>query len=606
MSHRVPSVIIALTALAAGSTTGCPETITVGPLPAEVAYFVVVEREGSTIVDATALQAADRATTIFGDLGRDLEIVGYAREPLEAWIAEFADGVIPDLAMTAAEGCIAMLPRPVWRAENNGGTSFTSADTADAPDLTAPWLQRCAPIDVDSVSVNVACESGECVRSKEQVGPCRVRVNLGDCNQPSATVLIRPDDTACIEPNDDRVCLQADPPLEAAASLRCNVDTGAELVNDCATEVLVARQPFLRTAAERDLFSLPTNFPEWVNAQFQIMRSRDLRRGPLLDVVALSDRVGVLGLPGEGTTIASTSCDQGPRPRAVHIFDLLSLDITQTTAALPCAEHLVAAPGGQGFIYVALTPANGTWSIARTDADGRLVAEAPLPLSPPERVQDLISAADDSGQVYALVLSSSVSESSGATILAIDGQSLEVTGTTVENGRFSVLAAFASGELLLGSQTDGNIELLRGPFDDPSRDRIPYIPMNPFGERRVIGLAPAGNGLDAAVVISGNQSLSIGWGPATPGTAGPLDAELQPGPVVPWPAHPGQVLVGGLIIDSPISGFVQAFDVPSARWRPGPVITGVSAVTSIATHPSGDVYALQGWAGRLLRLTPEP
>ncbi len=583
--------------------TACPETVSLPPVPPEVAYVAVVERSEGRVVDASVLRSTEDSVTFFGLLDRDLAVIGYGAEPISSWLEQWFAGSLPSGELVPVAGCMAELPPPIWMATNDGGPTFAQTDAAAAPRLTAPWLtDRCPAFVPDQVTVNVACDSNPCLQSRRQLGPCRFEFDLSRCGQPPADVTVRPDGTACLADRDERRCAQSSPVLDAAASLVCQgvTDIG-DRFEACPTEVYLTPSPRLRIVAERGLVELSPNLPSWIDG-IPVLTTRDLRRGPLLDLVVSDDRVAVLGLPPQ-VDRSDASCENEERPRRLYLLEPLGLTVTSTVVVPSCAEHLVAAPTGAGFMFAHLERDADTWSVVRTDRTGGVIADVPVPLPANTRIQDLASTTDGSGRLLALAVAGRVGGSTQATLLHIDGESLQVVDTVVVDGRYTNLAAYPSGDLLLSSQRQDNIELLRGPFANPSQDREPFSPPEVLrADLRAIAMSPSGLGRDAVVAISGNQPLIIAWGPTTTAVAGPLDRNFQPSAVTAWPAQPGRVLIGGVTTDRPTRAIIHVFDGPSARLLPGPVLTGTSAATAFGIRRDGDIYALLGWSGRVLRL----
>ncbi len=602
--RRRASILGAVCALGA---VACPGTESIDRIPDDVAFVALLAVEDDRIVDASTIRPADEAITFFAPDDRDLMLVGYAESPLSAWIEQYIGTTdLPADRLRPADDCGPALPAPVWLARSTDGAPFTDGSADDAPRLTADWLtDRCPELDADDVSVNIGCTTSHCLDDRVKTGPCRFELDLSRCSQPTLEVLALPDGSACVTPTPRRTCSAGAPVLDPAASLSCSVQTdlGRE-INACVTEVYFTPQPFLQVVVDRRVVtSSATNVPGWAIArQSPIFDSDDLRRGPLLDIVAGTDRIAVLGLPPD-TVDGDARCGSGPRPRHLYVLDPATLAPLRNVVLPDCAAHLIADPIGAGFIYTHFDVGAGQWRIVRTDVNGDPTAAGSLPLAPGAFIQDLHPASGDTDRILALVLETSPTRATTATVVAIDARTFS-TEQTVVPGRFSGIATSASGEILLGSQRSSQIEFVRGPFPSIERERTPFdFPGEGREDLRVIGVAPADRDDAAAVAISGNQTGIVAWQPGLTTPVGPLDVDFQPGVVAPWPAQPGRVLVGGVTTQGALRGIVHGFDVPNARLLPGPVFVGEGAITAIAVHAFGDVYALLGWTGRVVRLS---
>ena len=354
--------------------------------------------------------------------------------------------------------------------------------------------------------------------------------------------------------------------------------------------------------AERTITSLD-NIPGWASGRgTPILKSDDLRRGPLLDIVVRANTVAILGLPADDTS-AEARCRPALRPRTLYLLDPFDLGTTASVMLPDCAEHLIRDPAGPGFFYAAPDLDGGPWRVVRTDADGLSIESRPLPIAPDAFVQDLHPAEDGSERLFALILDEPISGATTATIVEIDAATLATRSVGIE-GRFSSLASLESGDLILGSQRIGRIEFVRGPINDLNRERTPFdFPGEGRKDLRVIGMSSTGFDLSAAVAVSGNQTGIVAWNPQSTRAAGPLDVDFQPAVVARWPTQPGRVLIGGVTTQGVTRGILHAFDVPTARLVPGPVYFGEGATTAIDTSSTGEVYALFGWTGRVVRLT---
>ena len=597
--------------LALAAAVACAQDAAPIELPADVAFVAVVRLNGGEVVEATPLQRADQPITFFSDSDGTLAIVGYPASPLTEWLEQWFDDVLPTVPLEATGSvCRPTLPDPVFLSVRPPGSSFESTSAHEAPALTPPWLvDRCPEFDADQVSVDIGCDTNACLFARRKAGPCRFDVDLDDCGQPPAEIVVLPDGQACLEPHTDRMCTRTATAFDAAGSYVCSVLTAeGNRIDSCATEIFLVRQPSLRIVQSRTLTPLPANFPIWLSGGTlsPVQESDDLQRGPLIDIVATADQVAVLGLPDSANRANAICPTTTNRPRTLYLLDPQSL-APRTTVPLPdCAAHLVSDPAGDGFLFVYPDRTARSWALARTDASGAVTATSLLPIPDDQVLQDLVPSAAGIERAYVLALTDAVDDAQTGAFLEIDTTTLTTTATTAVVGRFLSLATSASGEILLGSSRINDISFLRSPFEDLGNSRIPFS----FGsllrnDLRVIDLSAVGPNDQAAAAISGNRPSMIAWRGATLAPAGPLDFRFQPGPVVAWTGRPSRALFGGVVTVGDPVGFVQVFDVEAARMVPGPVYTD-SGVTALAVAPNGEIYALLGWTSQVLRIAPTP
>ncbi|MEL7369344.1 MAG: hypothetical protein AAFN74_10560, partial [Myxococcota bacterium] len=375
---------------------------------------------------------------------------------------------------------------------------------------------------------------------------------------------------------------------------------------DCPVEVHLRDEPILTPTAVEQLTDQALNRPGWVTSTFKRMDVSSLRTGPLLDVVALDDRIAVLGLPPDRQEDPSARCSDGiERPRSLYLVQPNDLSPISTVPFPPCSEHLAADPLGDGFVFVFRRTDERRWWLGRTDINGTVTQQAPLPVFDNRNVQDFEPAIDGSGRLFALVIEGSVQSASYADILSIDLQTFAVTSTTTVSGRYMSVGTTTDGEMLLGNSGDLDFSFIRGPLDRiNSGQRVPYRPPGDFRlDLRIVAGAESGRG--AVYSVTYNRPAVVGVRGFTVLPAGPLDFDFQPGPIVPWPAYPGRVLVGGITAlrsDVDDSGVLYGYDVDTGRLMPGPLVMSRSAVTDIDVGADGIVYALYGWSGELARL----
>ena len=590
---------------------GCPQNETLDAVPEDVAFIAVVTMRGDTVIETTPLQPADAAISAFASRDLTVSVIGYAAQPLSAWLDRAFDGATsaPTAAFRAplrpAVDCDPPLPAPVWLSSNDGGT-FSDRDPSTAPALTASWLEgQCPSVAATQIDVNIACDLNPCLQRRTALNPCRFEIDLDGCSQTPAEVVIWPDGAACIEPSPSRTCTEAEPDFGAAARLVCDgVSTLQRPYTDCLTEVYVTERPFLRPVVTATLTNQDDNFPRWQRDGFPIKTDRDLVRGPLIDLVVHDRQIAVLGLPQDRLPSADARCNSGTKPRALYLLAPDTLAIERVIPMPDCTVHLRADPAGEGYVYVYPDGGPGQWRVVQADLNGTVLRSNLLATtSSLARVQDLQPAIDGTARIFALIHFQQSNESVDADLLEIDVTTLETTGTQTVTGRFLSLATLPSGELLLGSSLQDNLELLRGPFTEPEEEREGFeFQTLGRGNLRLIDAAGSGNGRVAMFAISGDRPTFLAWPLSSPEPVGPLGANFQPGPVVTWAGRPGFVLVGGTMIEIGYRGILQAFDVEQARVVPGGVFLR-AGVTDIGVHSNGDVYALLGWTSNVVRLT---
>jgi len=87
------------------------------------------------------------------------------------------------------------------------------------------------------------------------------------------------------------------------------------------------------------------------------------------------------------------------------------------------------------------------------------------------------------------------------------------------------------------------------------------------------------------------------------GAGVPYEREMVPWAISAWPADTDRVAVG-MLATVDMNGYLALFSVADQRFSGGSVYLDPGVVRALDADSSGRIFAVMGWSGVLVRVTP--
>ncbi len=564
--------------------------------PAEVRWIALAETDGNgALAGASALTRwEDGALPLFAREGRSALVLGYSDPQIAAIAAGAAPSALAQEPLRAAAACEPALPSPLWSARWSDEATLTAVPAAEAPRLTASWVDAgCTP--VTDLWVDLTCQDLRCAVRATKTG-CALALDLSDCGFDRPRAVARRDGLCVDFSETSWTCTPAPVPAHAAWASSCRKDATAA----CTLTWYQTKVPL--AATDRHLL-LPVSTASWRPDRGELpgpIQPHVLSRGYAWDLAAIGRRALVSvpsAPPREGCVPGEAS--------GLVIIDGDRMQVTGTATAPPCLMRLTVDASGDGL--VGLFADGDQWLLGAFDAEGRRVGPAvradprvtgdagdPQPRTTEWNAIELLRTPDGW-----LVVWQQSAPDGGSVVAAYDAAlalrwrtwvpDVKLTSARLHAAGTAILTTMDGGELLSVQLATGAVSLLLR-LDGRSGRAAAFVynGLLRSGELLVTtGVPPALFVVDQSGSIASESLI--------------YDADTNPlTPVlVPW--APEQVLVFGLTLDR--NATVSTFLPEERRFLPGTKDLGPGPVSEVVVDRFERIWGLKAWTGEVVLFT---